>query len=138
MLTSDLRPAAPAPALRGSVLGYTGYAERTDAPVTRRQVAVPTVNVILSLGPAIDVDGERRTSFVAGVHPDPALTTFVGEQLGIQIELTPLGASRPDSTLVLPSRSPDAFGFHRVSLRCSRAQERHDHGYGAREGRSTQ
>lgn len=94
MFTSSFQLGVPAPALRGAVLGYTGYHERSSAPVTRRQVAEPDVNVIISFGPRIDVDGASLTSFVAGVHPGPALTTFAGEQHGVQVVLTAPAAHR--------------------------------------------
>lgn len=76
------------------VLGYTGYAEHADLPLRRIQPATTVVPLILSLGPAIAIDGEVRRSFVAGLYDHPADTEFLGEQLGVQVNLSPLGARR--------------------------------------------
>ena len=96
----EMVPAAPGAHLRGVVLSYTGYAERTHAPLARLEAATARIAVILSLGPPILVGGERHTSFVAGLDPAPTVTRHAGEQLGIQVDLTPLGApaaaGRPD------------------------------------------
>ena len=71
-----------------------GYRERSSRPVRRREVPSGDVTMILSLGPAIDVDGQPRTSFLASLHEAPALTTYRGPQHGIEVNLTPLGARR--------------------------------------------
>jgi AraC-like DNA-binding protein len=90
----ELVPGAPAARLRGAVLAYTGYAERSAAPLARLEAATARIPVILSLGPSILVGGIRHTSFVAGLDPGPTVTRHAGEQLGIQLDLTPLGARR--------------------------------------------
>jgi len=84
----------PHPALRGAVRAYVGYSERARGPLRRIQPAVPILPLILSLGPAITVDGVEHRSFVAGLYDRPAVTEFAGEQLGIGIDLSPLGARR--------------------------------------------
>lgn len=94
MLESRYVTRTPHPSLRGVVHAYVGYLERSDAPLRRIQPAVTVVPLILSLGPPIAVDGVRHRSFVAGLYDRPALTEFRGEQLGIQVELSPLGARR--------------------------------------------
>ena len=71
-----------------------GYRERSSRPVRRREVPSGDVTLIISLGPAIDVDGHRRTSFLASLHDSPALTAYHGDQHGIEVNLTPLGARR--------------------------------------------
>jgi AraC-like DNA-binding protein len=95
--------AEPAGSLAGSVRRYCGYVERSAAPMRRTQVASPQVTLIISLGPAIAVTmdpadpasrAQRRTSFVAGLSDVPALTEYVGDQHGIQVDLTPLAARR--------------------------------------------
>jgi AraC-like DNA-binding protein len=80
--------------LRGQVRSYTGYVEVTPRPLRRREVATADVTLIISLGPAIAVCGEERTSFVAGLWDAPAFTEHAGFQHGVEVRLTPLGAYR--------------------------------------------
>jgi AraC-like DNA-binding protein len=83
----------PHPALRPLVArGYTGYHERTAAPLRRVETPHPAIVVIVNLGPALRVDGAAFGSFVAGLTDVPVLTEHPGEQAGIQLDLTPLGA----------------------------------------------
>jgi AraC-like DNA-binding protein len=91
------------PALAGVVAGtYCGYVERTEGAFRRRQVANGQVAVIISFGEPIDVvemsqsasAGSRHTSFVAGLHHGYAVTEHQGDQHGVQVDLTPLGAAR--------------------------------------------
>jgi AraC-like DNA-binding protein len=86
--------AAPHPALRGHVLRYCGYSEDMPATLARREVATPAVTVIFSFGPAIDVDGARHTSFVAGVDDRYAETRHDGHQRGLEVKLAPLAVRR--------------------------------------------
>jgi AraC-like DNA-binding protein len=84
----------PHPALRPLVhRGYIGYAERVRAPLRRLEVPHQAITVVLNLGPPIAVDawGPQR-SFVAGLHDRAVVTEHPGEQLGIQMDLAPLGA----------------------------------------------
>jgi AraC-like DNA-binding protein len=84
------RPAHPA--LRPLVhRGYVGYAER-GSPIRRVEVAYDAIVVILNLGAPLAVDARERRSFVAGLHDRATLTAHAGDQLGIQLDLTPLGA----------------------------------------------
>lgn len=94
LVASEYVIRAPHRALRGVVHAYVAYAERADGPVRRVQPAVSLVPLILSLGPAIAVDGVERRSFVAGMYDGPAVTHFRGDQLGIGIDVSPLGARR--------------------------------------------
>jgi AraC-like DNA-binding protein len=80
--------------LAGLVIDLGGYAEHSDRPVRRREVPAPSVPVILSLGPGIQVGGDRHTTFAAGMYDRAAQTEFTGEQRGIEFLLTPLGAYR--------------------------------------------
>jgi AraC-like DNA-binding protein len=80
--------------LRGSVLSYTGYVERATAPVRRLEVPFAGIPLIVSLGPSILVDGARHRSFVAGLGDRASVTEYAGEQRGLQVNLTPLGARR--------------------------------------------
>jgi len=86
--------AAPDARLRGAVESYTGYVELATAPMRRLEVPFAGVPVILSLGPSLLVDGVRHGSFVAGLDDRASVTEYVGEQRGIQVNLTPLGARR--------------------------------------------
>jgi AraC-like DNA-binding protein len=86
--------AAPDPRLRGIVLSYTGYAEFATAPMRRLEAPFAGVPMILSFGPSILVDGVRHRSFVAGLGDRASVTEYSGEQRGVQLNLTPLGARR--------------------------------------------
>ncbi|MEY2441085.1 MAG: hypothetical protein QOJ46_511 [bacterium] len=80
--------------LRGSVESYTGYVERAARPMRRLEVPFAGIPMILSLGPSILVDGVRHRSFVAGLDDRATVTEYAGEQHGLQVNLTPLGARR--------------------------------------------
>ncbi len=84
----------PHPRLSGVVRSYTGYVERTAGPLARLEVACAYIPIILSFGPPIRVDGVRHRSFVAGLTDRPTVTEHDGEQYGIQIDVTLLGARR--------------------------------------------
>lgn len=93
----------PHPALSGIVAdAYCGYSEHADSPFRRREVATRHVTMIISFGEPLEVvempgtaaHGQRRTSFVAGLHDGYAITEYHGRQHGIEVELTPLGAAR--------------------------------------------
>jgi AraC-like DNA-binding protein len=83
----------PHPALRPLVhRGYVGYREAAG-PIRRLQVPHEAITVILNLGAPIGVTGwAGGGSFVAGLHDRAVVTEQDGEQLGIQMDLTPLGA----------------------------------------------
>lgn len=93
---------APTATLRGLVRRYIGYREDSAVPVRRREVPTGDVTLILSFGPPITVLDQidptlvrhRLTSFVAPVDDRWAVTEYVGEQYGLEIVITPLGASR--------------------------------------------
>jgi len=94
---------APHPALAGVVAGaYCGYVEDASAPFRRREVANGRVAMIVNLGAPLDLvemthspsGGAQLTSFVAGLHEGYALTEHHGDQHGVQIDLTPIGAGR--------------------------------------------
>ncbi|MDX6706312.1 MAG: hypothetical protein QOI48_2158 [Solirubrobacteraceae bacterium] len=80
--------------LRHNVLSYTGYVERAAAPMRRLEVPFAGIPLILSLGPSLLVDGVRHQSFVAGLDDAVTVTEYAGEQCGIQVNLSPLGARR--------------------------------------------
>jgi AraC-like DNA-binding protein len=91
-MATELVPAAPPPALGGAVLRHVGYVERAAAPVRRVEVPGAQVVVILSFGPEIRVDGDRRVSFAAGLGERATVTEHDGEQDGVQLNLSPLAA----------------------------------------------
>lgn len=91
----------PPPGLEGVVLSYSGYTERTDGLTVRRELPSPCVVCVIELGPPISVGdaggavGSRRPGgFVAGVYEGLSDTRHDGEQAGIQLTLSPLGARR--------------------------------------------
>jgi AraC-like DNA-binding protein len=94
----------PHPGLAGVVDGtYCGYLEDAASPFSRREVATGRVTMILTFGSTLDLvemsssstsAGQRLTSFVAGLHDGYAVTRHDGDQAGIQVDLTPLGAAR--------------------------------------------
>jgi AraC-like DNA-binding protein len=80
--------------LRDNVLSYTGYVERAAAPMRRLEVPFAGIPLIVSLGPSLLIDGVRHQSFVAGLDDAVTVTEYAGEQCGIQVNLSPLGARR--------------------------------------------
>ena len=98
-----MRYRAPHPGLADVVDGtYCGYEEDATAPFRRREAATGRVALIINLGAPLDVvemthsssSGARLTSFVAGLHDGYAVTEHRGNQRGIQVDLTPIGAGR--------------------------------------------
>ena len=85
-----VRRAAPA-ALRPHVLGYLGYREWTPQPFRRLEVPSGEVHVIVSFGPEVRVPAPVR-SFVAAPHTEYAIVDHDGEQHGVELRLTPIGA----------------------------------------------
>jgi AraC-like DNA-binding protein len=97
----ELAIRAPAPGLRGHVLGdYVGYRESAPGLVRRREFAAPFAVVIFDFGPPLrllDPDDERRVErhpagFVAGISDRATITEHDGRSSGIQVNLTPIGA----------------------------------------------
>ena len=85
---------APHPALRRHIRTLTGWHERTDGPLRRRELPGGRIVLVVSFGPRLDVDGRTFTSFAAGLHDAPAITEHDGYGYGIQSYMTPLGARR--------------------------------------------
>jgi AraC-like DNA-binding protein len=84
----------PHPALRRDIRTLTGWYERTDTPLRRRELPGGRVVLVVSFGPKMDVDGRTFTSFAAGLYDAPAITEHDGFGYGIQSYMTPLGARR--------------------------------------------
>ena len=79
---------------------YTGWSEKTSF-AARPEVAHPGIVMIINFGPPLrvtDPRGRTRTvevdSFVAGLHDSYVLTGSAAMSLGLQVNLTPLGAHR--------------------------------------------
>lgn len=93
----ELVTAAPAPALRGVVRGYSGFVEASPRPLRRRELPTSTPVLIVNFGAPfeIGVPGDAAVaygdSFVARVAPLPATTSFTGTSAGVQVDFTPLG-----------------------------------------------
>lgn len=86
--------AAPHPALRRYVTGYLGYAEKT-AFVRRREPPSDIVPLIVNLGAPLRVGGaEYETGFLAGLSDVAGVVDSGGEQAGLQVNFTPIGATR--------------------------------------------
>lgn len=87
------------PALRPYLTGYVGYWEDEPAYSRVRLVANGQAVVIISLGEPFEEvrlphSAARLGSLVAGLEDGPGGYAHPGGQLGIQIDLTPLGAYR--------------------------------------------
>lgn len=84
-------PIAP---LRGLVSAYYGFHEETGTPVRRREGPGADVVVLISFGEEWMIDGERFTSFAAGLHDVQVTTEHDGRAFGMQVNLTPPAAAR--------------------------------------------
>jgi AraC-like DNA-binding protein len=90
----------PAPALRPYLAGYSGYRQAGVPPATHRGLPSPYLTVIFTLDDplTVAVHADRRQppasyrSLIGGLHTAPALVTHEGQQSGIQLLLSPLGA----------------------------------------------
>jgi len=92
---------APDLRLKPYVIDYLGYREQAAGPMRRLQAPFAGIPMIVTFGPAIDIiNGDRPKqrgafrSFLAGLHDVHVFTEYEGEQRGIQINFTLLGAYR--------------------------------------------
>jgi len=83
---------APAAPLAGQVTSYYGFEMQTPEPVCQREGPGTDVVVILTFEEHWLIDGERHTSFVAGLHERQVTTEHPGRSLGMQVNLDPLAA----------------------------------------------
>lgn len=81
-------------ALRGSVTSYDGFREETGSPMVRREGPGRDVVVILSFGEGWEIDGQRLTSFVAGLRNRQVTTRHEGRSFGIHVNVSPPAARR--------------------------------------------
>jgi len=89
-----IREFDPDPALQSVIIRASDFHERTETPVRRLECPLLGVVLIVSLGPDIEVAGERIGSFVAGLWDRPVTTGHFGEQAGYELYLDLLGARR--------------------------------------------
>jgi AraC-like DNA-binding protein len=92
---------SPGPALAGTVIRYTGFAERAPGPVRYRELPCTYVPVILDLDQGWHIADARRpervehlSSFTAGLTDGAVLVEHRGRARCLQVDLTPLGARR--------------------------------------------
>lgn len=83
---------APAAPLAGRVTTYYGFEVETPEPVCQREGPGTDVVVVLTFEEHWLIDGERHTSFVAGLHDRQVTTEHPGRSLGMQVNLDPLAA----------------------------------------------
>ena len=79
-------------ALRGSVTSYDGFREETGSPMLRREGPGRDVVMILSFGEDWEIDGQRLTSFVAGLRNRQVMTRHEGRSFGIHVNVSPPAA----------------------------------------------
>jgi AraC-like DNA-binding protein len=83
---------APAAPLAGRVTSYYGFEEETPEPVRQGEGPGTDIVVILTFEEHWLIDGERRTSFIGGLHERQVTTEHPGRSLGMQFNLDPLAA----------------------------------------------
>ena len=94
--------ADPPAHLAGVIESYTGYRERSAAPVRRLELPAMGIVLIFDFGPTLQfldaesgtLAGRYRDGFLAGLSERPVLTETSGAQSGLHVNLTPLGARR--------------------------------------------
>jgi AraC-like DNA-binding protein len=100
LVSATFAAGTPHPALRGVVLRYDGYEERSPAPVTFRELPCTFVPIIIDLDAGWTVAHRQHAvplrlgSFVAGVTDGPVVVGHGGSARCLQVDLTPLGARR--------------------------------------------
>lgn len=90
----------PAPELRPYVAGYSGWRQSGLAPARHRGLPSPYLTFIVTfdepLVVAVHPDPRQSASshrtLLGGLHTTPALITHDGNQAGVQVALSPLGA----------------------------------------------
>lgn len=92
----EMTDGAPGAGLAGMVRTYRGYAERSPAPVARREFPEAHVLLVVGFGDPLLVSdaagGHRLTSFVAGPGGGVRRTEHSGVQDGVEVLLSPWGA----------------------------------------------
>lgn len=94
MVGLAIREFDPDPPLQSVIIRASDFHERTETPVRRSECPLLGVVMIVSLGPDIEVAGQRIGSFAAGLWDRPVTTGHFGEQAGYELYLDLLGARR--------------------------------------------
>jgi AraC-like DNA-binding protein len=99
--TWQLVSSPPGPALRGIVAGYKGYIDGAPGRAARAEHPASRVPLVIDLGAGWRVatlaSGYRPVrlhAFAAGIGDAPALVEPAGPVLGVQVDLSPIGARR--------------------------------------------
>ena len=82
----------PAPLLAGRVTRYCGFEERTPHATRRREGPGFSAVLVFAFEEHWLINGERHTSFAAGLHEAQVTTEHPGRSLGLQVDLDPLAA----------------------------------------------
>jgi AraC-like DNA-binding protein len=83
---------APSAAVLGKVSGYYGFRETTPTNMNRREGPRRGVVLMISFGEEWLINGERFTSFAAGLHDRQVTTEHGGRSFGIHVDLAPPAA----------------------------------------------
>lgn len=78
--------------LAGKVVRLCGFTQRTPAPERAREGPGASVIVVLTFEEHWLIDGQRHTSFIAGLHEQQVTTEHPGRSFGMQLDLNPLAA----------------------------------------------
>jgi len=89
-----MREFDPDPALRAVVIRAADFHEWATVPLRRSEGPLLGVVLLVSLGPDIEVAGERIGSFVPGLWDRPVTSGHFGEQAGYELYLDLLAAQR--------------------------------------------
>lgn len=82
----------PAARLAGAVSSYDGYREESPSPLRRREGPGRDIVLIISFGEDWLIDGERLTSFVAGLRNQQVTTEHAGRSFGMHVNVAPPAA----------------------------------------------